>query len=100
MLKALFGLETFTFLFWLFGYVEKRLDKKPIFQIFMTSQTIQIFVIILESKDNQTMKLGQSREYNMKNIFPKKSYIKCGGEASPRLFYKISTLSISLDQQT
>ena len=45
----------------------------------MTSQTIQIFVIILESKDNQTMKLGQSREYNMKNIFPKKSYIKCGG---------------------
>ena len=28
MLKALFVLEIFTFLSWLFGYVEKRLDKK------------------------------------------------------------------------
>ena len=28
MLKALLFLEIFTFLYWLFGYVEKRLDKK------------------------------------------------------------------------
>ena len=28
LLKALFVLEIFTFLFWLFGYVEKRLGKK------------------------------------------------------------------------
>ena len=28
MLKALFVLEMFTFLTWLFGYVEKRFDKK------------------------------------------------------------------------
>ena len=28
MLKALFFLEIFTFLFWFFGYVEKQLDKK------------------------------------------------------------------------
>ena len=28
MLKALFVLEVFTFLSWLFGYVEKRLDEK------------------------------------------------------------------------
>ena len=28
ILKALFVLEIFTFLSWLFGYVEKRLDKK------------------------------------------------------------------------
>ena len=28
ILKALFVLDIFTFLFWLFGYVEKRLDKK------------------------------------------------------------------------
>ena len=27
MLKALFVLEMFTFLYWLFGYVEKRFDK-------------------------------------------------------------------------
>ena len=36
MLKALFVLEMFTFLFWLFGYVEKPLDKKDmvIFEIY------------------------------------------------------------------
>ena len=28
ILKSLFVLEIFTFLPWLFGYVEKRLDKK------------------------------------------------------------------------
>ena len=28
MLKALFVLEIFNFLSWVFGYVEKRLDKK------------------------------------------------------------------------
>ena len=28
MIKALFVLEIFTFLSWLFDYVEKRLDKK------------------------------------------------------------------------
>ena len=31
------------------------------------------------------MKFGQLIEYNMRNIFLEKSYIKCGGEASPRL---------------
>ena len=31
MLKALFVLEIFTFLHWLFAYVEKRLDKKAMF---------------------------------------------------------------------
>ena len=30
MLKALFIFEVFTFLFWFFGYIEKRLDKKAI----------------------------------------------------------------------
>ena len=28
MSKTAFDLEIFTFLFWLFGYVEKQLDKK------------------------------------------------------------------------
>ena len=36
----------------------------------------------------------------MRNIFLEKSYTKCGGEASPRPFYKKSKLSISLDQQS
>ena len=43
---------------------------------------------------------SQLIEYNMINIFHKKSYIKCGGEASPRHFCKKSKLSISLDQQS
>ena len=35
-----------------------------------------------------TMKFGQLIEYNMRNIFPEKSYTKCGGEDSPRPFYQ------------
>ena len=50
---------------------------------------------ISRSKGNQTMKFGQLIKCNMRNIFFEKSYIKCGGEASSRPFYK--TLSISLD---
>ena len=32
------------------------------------------------------MKLGQLKEYNMRNIFPQNSFTKYGGDASPRLF--------------
>ena len=48
----------------------------------MTSQpACQIIVIhilsnISRSKDNQTMKYGQLIDYNMRNIFPEKSYTK------------------------
>ena len=57
----------------------------------MTSQTgqhiitIQILPIISRSKGNQTWKIGQLSD-NTRNIFLKKSYTKCGGEASPRPF--------------
>ena len=44
------------------------------------------------------MKLGQLIEYNMRNIFVEKSYAKYAGETIPRHLYKISKLSISLDQ--
>ena len=73
---------------------------------FMTSrpgkQTIVIHVLpnILRNKDNQAMKFGQLREYNMKNIFLEKPYTKCGGETSPRPFSEKLKLSISLDQQS
>ena len=53
---------------------------------------------IPRSKDNETMKLGQLIEYNIRNIFLEKSYIKCDGETSPRLFSENLKLSISLDQ--
>ena len=72
----------------------------------MTSQTgqpiitIHILSNISRSKGNQAMKFGQVIEYNMRKIILEKSYHKCGGEASPRFFYKKSKLSISLDRQS
>ena len=64
-------------------------------------QTIVIHVSpnILRNKDNQAMKFGQLREYNMANSLIVKSYTKCGGEASPRPFSEKLKLSISLDQR-
>ena len=44
------------------------------------------------------MKFGQLLEYNMRNIFVKKSYTKCAGETVSRPLSKTSKLSISLDQ--
>ena len=63
-------------------------------------QTIAIQILLNTSriKGNQAMKLGQLREYSMRNIFLKKSYTKCGGETIPRPSSKKSKLSISLDQ--
>ena len=57
--------------------------------------TIHILPSISRSKDNQTMKFCQLKEYN---IFIGKSYSKCGGETIPRPFSKMSKLSMSLDQ--
>ena len=51
----------------------------------MTSQpgyqaiVIHILPNISRSKGNQTMKLGQLIQYNMRNIFLEKSHTKCGG---------------------
>ena len=58
----------------------------------MTSQlgyqaiVMHVLPNILRSKSNQTMKRGQLTEYNMRNIFLKKPYTKCGGETIPRFF--------------
>ena len=45
---------------------------------------------ISRSKGNQKTKFGQLIEYNMEHIFLEASYTKCGAEASPKPFYKIS----------
>ena len=55
---------------------------------------------ISRPKGNQTIKFAQLVEYSMRNIFLEKPYRKCGGKTSPRLFFKKSKLSISLDQQS
>ena len=57
---------------------------------FMTSQP--------RSTENQTMKLGELLEYNMRTIFLQKSYTKYDGETITRPFSKKSKLTISLDQ--
>ena len=44
------------------------------------------------------MKFGQLIECNMRKIFLKKSYKKCGGETSPKPFSQKLKLSLSLDQ--
>ena len=87
MLKTLFVFEIIKLLSWVFGYVEKRFDKKA-------KVNFKIHNV------NQTIKFDQLIEGNMRNIFLEKSYTKCNGEASPRLFYEKSKLSISLDQQS
>ena len=46
------------------------------------------------------MKFSQLMECDMRNIFYEKFYTNCGGGTSPRPFYKISKLSMSLDQQS
>ena len=49
---------------------------------FMTAQTGQQIITILmlpnlsKNKDNRTMKFGQSKKYNIRNIFLRKSYRK------------------------
>ena len=60
--------------------------------------TIHILSNILKSKDNQTMKFGQLKEYNMRNIFLEKPYTKCGQETSSRPFSEKLKLSMSPDQ--
>ena len=63
-------------------------------------QTIAMHILpsISRSKDNQTVKFGWLIECNMKEIFLKQSYPKCGGETIPKPFSKKSKLTISLDQ--
>ena len=51
---------------------------------------IHIFTNISRNKGNQAIKFRQLTEYNMKNIFLEKSYLKCGRETSSRPFSKKS----------
>ena len=50
------------------------------------SQTIAIHILpnISRSKGDQTTKIGQLIEFNLRNIFLEKSNTKCDGETIPR----------------
>ena len=79
ILKSLFVLKIFKFLLRLFVHVETTawLKDKIYFKIhdapsWFTTITIHILPNISQSKGNETMKLGQSIEYNNRNIFLQK----------------------------
>ena len=94
-LKVFFVLKIFNFFSWLFGHVEKLLDRKNQvnFKI-MTSQlgkqtiAVHILLNISRSKGNQTMKIGQLTEYKMRNIFLEKSYTNVVEKLLPDPFVK------------
>ena len=104
--KALFILKIFKFLSWLSGHVAKRFDKKDkvnfkfydVTAWLINNCNTHILSNISRGKGNQTAKFGQLIEFNMRNIFLEKSYTKCRGETSPRLFSEKLKLSISLNQ--
>ena len=66
--------------------------------IHILPKTLHILPNISKIKGNQTMKFGQSIEYDMKNIFLENSCSKCVEETIPRPFSKKTKLTISLDQ--
>ena len=89
--KALFLLKIFKFcLDFLVLWQNGLIGKIRLIAEFITSQpgkqTVVIHVVsnILRNKDNQVMRFGQLKEYNMKNIFLEKLYTKDGEETSPR----------------
>ena len=45
------------------------------------------------------MKFVQLLEYNVRKSFPGNTWTTCGGETSPRVFFKKSKLSTSLDKK-
>ena len=105
-LKSSLVLKIFKFLPWPFGHVAKRLDQKDKVNLkicdlaawLANNCNTHIAPNILRSKGNQTMKFDQFVEYNIRNIFLEKSYLKCGGETS--LSSERSRLSRSLGQQS
>ena len=52
----------------------------------------------MKKEDNQTMKFGPLIGNNIRNIYVKTLYTKCGEETIPWRFSKKLELSLSLDQ--
>ena len=101
-LKAIFILEIFKFLFWLFGHVGKRLDKKPK----INSKIYDVTNWVTDSYDTYIARyLKEVKAISqMRNMFFEKSCTKCGRGTSPGYFFKNqhmeSALSIFLDEQS
>ena len=103
-------LEIFEFLFWISDHVGKRLDQKDRVNFLnlwrhkldkkQLHYTLHILSDISRSKGNQKVRFNQLIECSVINNFLEKSFLKSGGETTPRPFVKKSKLSISLDQQS
>ena len=93
ILKTLIFLKIFNFAL-TFSSCRKTTWLERLISKFMTSQTgqqliaIHILPNISRSKGNQTMKLGYLIEYNIRKLFPSKSYTKCSKGTIPRPFSK------------
>ena len=59
---------------------------------------IHILSYISRCKENQTLKVGQLIEYNMRRIFLENLYPECGKETSTKPVSKKSKLRIYLDR--
>ena len=99
--QKLFSFSTFLS----FSHAAKWLDQKDKFNFKFYDVTARLtnncnihIAQCLKSEDNQATKFDQLIECNMRNIFIQKSYTKCDGETSPRLFSEKLKLSISLDK--
>ena len=87
-LKALFVLEIFQILFWVFGYVGIQHDEraKVNFKISYVSNWIKTITIhmlpdISRSQGNLTTKFVPLIEYDIRNFLVEKSCTKCGGQS-------------------
>ena len=95
ILKGLFVLKMFKCLFWLFWSCRKNglIRNIRLISKFMTSQlgqqTIKIHILpsISRSKSNQTLKFGQSIEYNKRNFFFKNHAQNMAERLVPDLFF-------------
>ena len=67
--------------------------------IWLTNSSVHILPNISKSTGNQKVKSGQVIEYNMRNIFLEKSYIKSTGKTSSQPFSKKIKIE-PLDQQS
>ena len=81
IIKALFVLNIFKFLLWIFDHIEtngwirkiRLISKAMVSQPDLQKFSIHILPNISRSKFNQKMKFGQGIEYNQRNIFLQKT---------------------------
>ena len=68
-----------------------------VLKIFKFLSWMHTLANISKSKGNQTIKVGQLIECNIRKIFLEKSYIKCGWETSPKPFSEILKLIMNFE---